>query len=381
MPVREIQQSFDVRYSYPVVFTRSAFEPDNAALRSLFERAGDGPHRVLAVFDSGVHAADPGRMRDLRRYAEAHADVIELTGEPFVVRGGEVCKSDPVEVPALRERIAEDRICRHSFVLAVGGGSVLDAAGYAAATAHRGVRLIRMPTTVLAQNDAGVGVKNAVNLGGRKNFVGTFSPPFAVLNDFDFLASLGARDLRAGLAEAVKVALIRDRAFFDELHGARAALAAFEPDAMEWSIVRCAELHLDHIATSGDPFELGSARPLDFGHWCAHRLEELSQGELRHGEAVAIGLAVDALYSRSVERIGDRDLHSILETLTDMGFELRHPCLGQVEVQPALDAFREHLGGELSITLLDGIGAGVEVNAIDTDVMRKCLDIIAHRKR
>src|SRR5690606_34755164 len=145
-------------------------------------------------------------------------------------------------------------------------------------------RLIRMPTTVLAQNDAGIGVKTAVNYRGRKNYLGTVAAPFAVTNDYDFLRTLPARHRVAAIAEAIKVALSRDGKFFDWLHNNRHALAAFSAEQTEYMITRCAQLHLNHIGTSGDPFEQGSARPLDFGHWCAHRLEELSASELRHGE-------------------------------------------------------------------------------------------------
>jgi 3-dehydroquinate synthase len=377
----EIRQSFQVSYAYAVRFTRGAFAPDNPVLRDLLLEAGPGPHRVLPVLDSGVAEAQPSLAASLRAYAAAHPGAITLVADPLVVRGGETAKSDPVAVAALHGLVAEHEICRHSFILAIGGGAVLDAAGYAAATAHRGVRVVRMPTTVLAQNDAGIGVKNGVNWDGRKNFLGTFTPPFAVINDFDFLATLGERDKRAGIAEALKVALIRDADLFERLHDQRQALAAFEPAAMEEMIVRCAELHLAHIRSSGDPFELGSARPLDFGHWAAHGLEELSGGELRHGEAVAVGVALDSVYSQRTGRIGENDLHAILMTLEGIGFRLAHPLLAELDVRTSLDRFREHLGGDLTITLLRGIGRGVEVHEIDLDVMRKCIDFLRHRGR
>jgi len=258
---------------------------------------------------------------------------------------------------------------------------VLDAAGYAAATAHRGVRLIRVPTTVLAQNDAGVGVKNGVNAFGRKNFLGSFAPPFAVINDFDFLATLQPRDLRSGIAEAIKVALIRDRPFFDSLYTSRAELSRFESSAMERMIIRCAELHLEHIATGGDPFECGSSRPLDFGHWNAHKLEDLTRSELRHGEAVAIGIALDSLYSRHSGSLGDLDLHRILTLLDDLGFTLYHPALSWLDVEKSLREFQEHLGGELSIPLLAGIGCKIEAHHIDAVLMKRCIGELAERAK
>src|SRR5690606_38845412 len=148
----------------------------------------------------------------------------------------------------------DHHIDRHSYVVAIGGGAVLDAVGLVATTTHRGVRHIRVPTTVLAQNDSGVGVKNGGNLQGVKEFVGTFAAPFAVLNDRDFAMSLPDRDKVAGMAEAVKVALIRDAAFFAWLEQHSEHLATFERDAMATMIRRCAELHMRQIAHGGDPF-------------------------------------------------------------------------------------------------------------------------------
>ncbi|MGH0033629.1 MAG: 3-dehydroquinate synthase [Myxococcota bacterium] len=375
-PVHEIHQTFDVSYAYRVVFSRHCFQPGNATLRELFERAGDRRHRVLPVLDSGVLQADPDLPERIRSYFDAHSDRVELISPPLVVRGGEICKTDPREVEDLYARVERDRICRQSFVLAIGGGSMLDAVGYAAANAHRGIRLIRMPTTVLAQNDAGIGVKNAINHLGRKNFVGTFAPPFAVVNDFAFLATLPPRDRRSGIAEAVKVALIKDADAFERIHANRSLLAAFVPAALEEMIIGCAELHLEHIRSSGDPFEFGAARPLDFGHWSAHRLEELSGGRLRHGEAVAIGIALDSIYSQRTGMIGADELHRILETLVELGFDLQDRALGELDIPVALSEFREHLGGDLSITLLAGLGQGVEVDSIDPELMQKSVDFL-----
>ncbi|MCZ6783392.1 MAG: 3-dehydroquinate synthase, partial [Proteobacteria bacterium] len=337
--MREIEQSFSVRYSYPVAFTRDALSPENDTLLQVLRRAGPQRHRVLPAIDSGLLAANPDLPKRLHRYAEAHPEAMELVAPPLVIRGGEICKSEPREVDQLYTLMARHGICRHSFVLALGGGSVLDAAGLAAASAHRGVRLIRMPSTVLAQNDAGIGVKTAINFAGRKNFVGAFAPPFAVINDLDLLDTLPERDQRSGIAEAVKVALIRDAGFFDLLHRNRAGLAAFEPELMENMILRCAELHLEHIRSGGDPFEFGSARPLDFGHWAAHKLEEISEGELRHGEAVAIGIALDSLYCRRTARITKEELERVLETLEGLGFSLPDPALRRLDVPRALADF------------------------------------------
>jgi 3-dehydroquinate synthase len=374
-----IQQKFSVSYTYPVVFTRDVFDPDNPVLADVLRQGGHEHNRALVVIDSEVARLNPGLLERISQYGEAHQAALGFVAPPFLVRGGEICKHEPLEVEKIHALVERHKLCRHSFIIAIGGGAVLDAAGYAAATAHRGVRLIRMPTTVLAQNDAGIGVKNGVNAFRRKNFLGTFAPPFAVINDSAFLASLPVRDQRAGIAEAVKVALIRDREFFDFLYAERASLSRFAPDAMQRMISRCAELHLEHIAGAGDPFESGSSRPLDFGHWVAHKLEELSNSELKHGEAVAIGIALDSLYSRQLGILGELDLYRILALLEGVGFALYHPALSWLDVETALGDFREHLGGELSIPLLEGIGRKVEAHEIDIPLMKRCIALLTER--
>jgi 3-dehydroquinate synthase len=287
------------------------------------------------------------------------------------VCGSETAKNSSTLVGELHTQIHRHHIDRHSYLVTVGGGALLDVAGFAAATSHRGVRHVRIPTTTLSQADSGVGVKNGLNAFGQKNFIGTFTPPFAVINDFNLLATLAPRDKRSGYVEAVKVACIRDVNFFKELERDAEKLAAFEPAAMKHLIRRCAELHLDHIATSGDPFEAGSARPLDFGHWAAHKLEQLSHFKITHGDAVAIGIALDVIYSRNIGLLDEKSAARILNLLEKLGFKLftdellNTDVFNQPMVLAGLDEFREHLGGELTITLLNEIGYGVEVHEME----------------
>lgn len=373
-----LEQQFTVSFSYPVIFTHDVFDPENTALVDVM-RQSNRLSRALVVIDSEVIRLTPGILERISQYAEAHKAVMDFVAPPVQIRGGEICKHEPIEVERIHALIERHKICRHSFIIAIGGGAVLDAVGYAAATAHRGVRLIRLPTTVLAQNDAGIGVKNGVNAFGRKNFLGTFAPPFAVISDAIFLESLPARDCRAGIAEAVKVALIRDRNFFDFLYEERVPLSRFSPTTMQQLIVRCAELHLEHIGHSGDAFESGSSRPLDFGHWAAHKLEELSNSEIKHGEAVAVGIALDSLYSHYINLLGELDLFRILTLLETLGFDLYYPVLSWLDVEAALGDFRDHLGGRLTIPLLEGIGKKCEVHEIDIPLMERCIVRLAER--
>lgn len=381
-------QRFSVAYDYPVVFTEGLFRPGNPILaRTLARLEPDRRHRCLVFVDAGLLDLRPGLADEIRRYAQAHARTIELVAPPLTVPGGERIKNDLFHVEWMMGLVYDHRLDRHSFILAVGGGAVLDAVGLVAATSHRGIRLVRVPTTVLAQNDSGVGVKNAVNLRGSKNFVGTFAPPFAVLNDLDFIDLLPERDKIAGMAEAVKVALIRDADFFHWLERNALALAAFERPAMARMIRRCAELHLHQIAHGGDPFETGSARPLDFGHWAAHKLESLTRHHLRHGEAVAIGIALDTRYSVLAGLLEPGAEERVCALLELLGFRLWNPALeartaaGELALLEGLREFREHLGGELTVTLLEGLGRGVEVHALDAALIGRAIAWLRERAR
>jgi 3-dehydroquinate synthase len=364
-----IQRSIQVGWQLRVFFTEDVFAPANLTLKTAL--ADNAPRKALAVLDQALAPARPNLSRQIEDYFFVHAGKLQLVCPPLVIEGGERAKNSYVHVSEIHSQIDRHHIDRHSYLIAIGGGALLDVAGLAAATAHRGVRHVRIPTTTLSQADSGVGVKNGINAFGKKNFIGTFAPPFVVVNDFNLLATLAPEDKRAGYVEAVKVACIRDREFFDEIERDAQKLISFEPRAMRNLIRRCAGLHLDHIANSGDPFETGSARPLDFGHWAAHKLEQLSDFQIRHGEAVAVGIALDVIYSRQIGLLDTKSAGRILNLLEQLGFELFVNEMlnvgsdGNLQLLGGLDEFREHLGGELTITLLKKIGCGVEVHEMN----------------
>ena len=335
----------------------------------------NNPHKLLFVLDDGFSYKNPAVINQIRTYCKEYNNTIQLT-EIMTVPGGEGCKEGRVQVDKVLDAINRNRICRQSFVVAIGGGAVIDMVGYAANIAHRGVKLIRIPTTVLAQNDAAVGVKNGINLFDKKNFEGTFSVPFAIINDKEYLKSLEQRDWIAGVAEAVKVALIKDPNFFQFLEEHVKAIKDRDIGVMSTVIHRCAELHMQHIAGGGDPFETGSSRPLDFGHWAAHKLEQMTHYEVRHGEAVAKGMALDITYAEKAKLISPDIKDRILNVLENLGFDLSFPIHSDKEIHQLLDGiqeFREHLGGILTITLLKNIGTKFDVHEIDLREMELAL--------
>ncbi len=382
--MRTIRQSFSVKFSYPVHFTESVFSSENTVFANLLSDDGNpGPKKTLFVIDDGVNFHHRRLIENIKAYANARKNVIEICGDLLVVPGGEACKNDISAFDEIIASINHHGIDRHSYVIGVGGGAVLDLVGYAAAVAHRGIRHIRIPTTVLSQNDSGVGVKNGINAFGKKNFLGTFAPPVGVINDHTFLTTLDIRDWRSGIAEAIKVGLIKDADFFLYIKMNVEKLIARDSTVMQELIYRCAKLHLEHIS-GGDPFEMGSSRPLDFGHWASHKLEGLTQYDIRHGEAVAVGICLDSIYSHLSGLLSKIELEEIIHLIRKIGFQLYFPELSQNLENPndpdsllsGLNEFREHLGGKLTVMLLKRIGQGVEVNEMDFDMIRKSVNIL-----
>jgi 3-dehydroquinate synthase len=390
-----IQQEFLVPVRYPVYFTSGVFTPSNRLLRDIVtggRKAGtpatndddELPAKLVVVLDRGVEQAHPALIDSITAYCRAHQDALTLATSVLVVPGGEQIKDDRRHTERIIDAINSSSLCRHSYVVAIGGGAMLDAAGFAAATAHRGVRLIRLPTTVLSQDDSAVGVKNGINAFGKKNYLGTFTAPFAVVNDGSFLSTLSDRNWRGGTTEAVKAALIRDPQFFDFLEQHASALVDRDLQVMMKVIRQSAMLHLRHIATGGDPFEHGSSRPLDFGHWAAHKLEQVTNHRLGHGEAVGIGIALDTTYSYLAGFLPQSSWQRIVQLLAGLGVPVYDAALEDRLDTPehpdcilrGLDEFREHLGGRLTIMLLKDIGQPFDVHEVRTDVVRQSIATI-----
>ena len=375
---------FAVPLTHRLRFTRDALGADADELASLIAvDAGAATPKVQVWADGALAAGAAGltdRLDELLIAWDA-AGLAEPAGS-FRIPGGEACKNDPRHVARVLAAINDADLDRRSYVLVIGGGAVLDAVGYAAAVAHRGVRLIRLPSTTLAQGDSGVGVKNAVNLFGKKNWQGTFAAPWAVVNDARLLDTLPDRDFRGGFSECVKVFLLKSETDFADLCERATAIRDRDFDAY-WPTLKASCLwHLDHITAGGDPFEAREARPLDFGHWSAHRLEPLSGYTVRHGEAVGMGVALDVLYSAAVHGLPADDADRVLDCLTALGLPLWHPLLGDAgRLMRGLEEFRQHLGGRLTITLLDGVGAPRDVHAIDEAAMRQALRSLSRAAR
>lgn len=371
------RHDFDIpiTFKHRVIFTRDAFAADNSALANVLIEGGG--RRVLVFIENTVAAV----WKTLPDHIHAYFEKLDFDFRGVrIFAGGEACKADETLVREVWREIDTSHIDRHSYVISIGGGAFLDAVGYAVATAHRGLRLVRFPTTTLSQDDSGVGVKNAINAFGKKNWIGTFSVPFAVINDFKFLGSQDPKSSVSGLIEAVKVALVKDGEFFKWIEANVTALSQLDREPFEECIKRSALLHARHIALGGDPFETGSSRPLDFGHWAAHKMEALTNYELSHAEAVAVGLALDTIYSQKIGFLNKENAERIIKVLINLGLKTYHPALdwadskGNRRVLAGLDEFREHLGGELTVLLLSDLGKGVDVHEFNTSILEQSIE-------
>jgi 3-dehydroquinate synthase len=376
------RQELSVPFKYDVIFTHGVFEPGNDALAEVLDGS---PAKAAFFVDDGLAAHWPNLPADIEKWCGLHKKNILSACPVQLVGGGEKAKEDISILDRVGRLAADCGLCRHSYIIIVGGGAVLDAVGFAASTIHRGLRQIRVPTTVLSQADSGVGVKNGLNRFGQKNYFGAFAPPKAVVCDTLFLETLSVRDWTGGLSEAFKVAIIKDREFFEYLDKNAGRLKDRELEIMEHVVKKTALLHLDHIRSGGDPFEEGSFRPLDFGHWAAHRLESMTAHALGHGEAVAIGLALDLHAAVELGFLKFTDNERILGAMERCGLALWHPALekrnaaGLLEVIAGLEQFREHLGGELSLAMPNGLGAKTEIRSLAPGTVERAVKFLKER--
>lgn len=370
-------------FQHRVVFERDVFGASNEVLADLLVDPSGRLSRVLVFIEEGLGDFFPSLAKKIRAKIHGLPNLEERGLRQLP--GGELCKGDDRVYQQACDAIAGAGIDRHSYVFAIGGGAFLDAIGFASATVHRGVRLVRFPTTTLSQDDSGVGVKSGINKYGKKNFMGAFAVPFAVVNDFDFLHTQPESVRREGLVEAVKVALVKDGDFFRWIENNLGDLADLKERSLETAVERSAVLHASHIAQGGDPFESGSSRPLDFGHWAAHKLEQISGFTLSHARAVSVGLALDCLYSVKKGYLKTEDCERVLCVLERLSLPLwseffqSRDHAGRREVFAGLEEFREHLGGQLTILLLKEPGEGVEVNEMCEETLECCLSELQER--
>ncbi len=375
-----IQQKLNYTFEYPVAFTEDVFDPENPLLARTLDRLDENRvHRAMVFIDSNVADLLPQITQHIIQYFEAYSDDIELAEEPRVIPGGEIIKNDIEVVGPLISAMVDAHLCRHSFVIIIGGGAVLDTVGFAAALAHRGIRTVRIPTTLFAQINAGVGVKTGINFDGHKNCAGAFSPPFAVINDWQFLYSLPEREWLGGVAEAFRLALLLDPEFLDDLCTLAPTLCQRRSEDIQHVVQRSASLCLSQIASQSDPFESVPGNTLDFGRWSAHKLEMLSNCEISHGEAIAVAVLLDCLYSVEQGWFPESDFDRLCTAFAQLGLPFWFAEMdlvgedGNPEIFHGIPDFQEHKGGMLCIPFPSGIGSSRVEHIVDLAVMEQAL--------
>jgi len=359
---------FSCEFTHRLRFTANVFAVGNTILSEILSRESQHCSNVAIFIDANVARTRANLTNKINDYFKK--SLPENSPKIHVIQGGEQIKNEENNFKKILNTIEQSLLCRKSFVIAMGGGAVLDTVGFAASITHRGLRLVRIATTTLSQADSAMAVKNGINAFGKKNYMGVFSTPWAIINDEDTLETLTMPHWLAGFSEAVKVALLKDPVLFEYIYRNCDDIRARKLDVSIPVIRRSAKLHFDHITLNGDPFELQDARPLDFGHWSAHKLEQMSGFELSHGQAVAVGIAIDATYANFMGWLSDADHRRILECLDGIGFNLYHRSMRHAKtLLGGLDEFQEHLGGRLTIPSISKIGRAFDIFEIDTNQM------------
>jgi 3-dehydroquinate synthase len=366
---------FNVPFTHRLRFTKDVLSVDFQVLLDLLQSSQGQTARVQFWIDEHVARSQPDLRQRIDAFVRQNSCAVSMNSNVQFVPGGEQVKNDIHIIERMLKCMNAADLDRRSYVIVIGGGAVLDAVGFAAAIAHRGIRLIRIPTTTLAQGDSGVGVKNSINLFQKKNWVGTFAVPWAVINDERMLETLPDREFRSGFSECVKVALLKDPDLLADICNSTEQIRDRDHSVTTNILAQSAKWHLQHITRGGDPFEALEARPLDFGHWSAHKLEIMTQFEVSHGEAVAMGVAIDCVYSSLVHGFPSEAADMVLNTLHELGIRLSHPKLECVDqLFAGMEEFRQHLGGRLTLTMLEEIGQPIDVHEVDEPQMRTAIE-------
>ena len=352
---------------YPIVFAEDLFGEGNTTLAETLRAAtGSERPRVMLVADMNVVQRTEGLGTRIGRYVQAHG--IELAGQTVVLSGGEKVKCDGMQ-SAMRVASAaiDAKIGSNGCMLVLGGGTVLDVAGWAASQARGGVKLVRVPTTVAAMVDAAYAGCAALDVAGVKDALRVRSVPAAVVVDLAFADTILDGVWRAGFSEAVRIAAVSDAPLARKLASLAGPYASRDRAAMEETV----RLSVAARRKKG---------PTGFALWSALRLEAMSGYKLPHGYAVAIGIAVDATYAQLKGLVGEdvRDsLCGMLEACgaMDGAMHSRH-LLGQTEaVLKGLDAWRLSTGGD-AIELPGGLGKRAVDEKPDRETMKQALNML-----
>jgi 3-dehydroquinate synthase len=356
--------------SYQINHVRDVFNKDEAALSNLLQSKP-----TMIVVDDKVDAI---YGRDLKKYANLYLNCLSI----IVLPASEIEKSWE-RVAYLCQEMISCNLPRDGIVLAVGGGVTLDATGVAAAMYRRGVRFVRIPTTLVGLVDVGVGIKQGVNFGGKKNILGAFYPPFGVLNDLTFLRTLPPRHLACGIAEIVKLALVCDAILFEETEqfGTSLLKTRFQSPykQAEHIILRSERAMIRQLEPN--LFEYDYHRLVDFGHTFSPLLEMQSSHDLSHGEAVAIDMLISTAIGERRNLCDSSLLDRVLRLLMGVQLPWSHEACKPAVLVKALEEARAHRGGDLNLVVPTGVGEAAFISHVDPHEIDEGLALVERRAR
>jgi 3-dehydroquinate synthetase len=354
------------RIAYEVAIVGDLLDPATPDLAAAWL---DGPPgRRLVVADRAVWELYGER---LRAYVRAHGAACEV----IALDPGEGAKRIDQVLAVVAACDSAGVLRRQTPILVFGGGVALDVAGLAASLYRRGVPWVRVPTTLVAMIDAGVGVKTGVNHLGRKSLIGSYHPPAAVLVDPGFMATLDRVEISAGLAEAIKIALVRDAGLFELIAGSVAAIAGPGRSPVDRELVsRSIAAMLDEL--SDNLWEERLERLADFGHTFSPGIEMAALPRLSHGAAVALDIALSCALASGRGLLADRDGERIRRVLRGAGLPVCDEVISVELLVAALEAAARHRDGLQRVPLLTGIGSAVFVNDVSEGELETALALL-----
>lgn len=329
----------------------------------------------VSEYSAVVAVADEGAKAVLARLVEA----LKLPHEHVLVLPGGEGMKDTDGLHALWRFFVEQKLDRRSLVVTAGGGALSDLVGFAAATYMRGIAFLHVPTTLLAQVDASIGGKTGINFMGVKNLLGSIMQPVGIVADIDALSTLPERELRSGFAEIVKHGLICDREYFERVTSR--PCAAWSPDELVEIVFRSCEIK--KAVVEADETEQGLRKTLNFGHTVAHAAESLALEEgisLSHGEAVAIGMAAEALISWKVGLISEESFKRATSGIAQAGLPVVLPArMPAAKLRSLMARDKKNIGAQVRLVLLKQIGEACYDQIVPDPVLNEALASIQPR--
>ena len=334
------------------------------------------PEKTLKSLGLPVHALVVSAPEIWRRHGAAWRGVAGKRG-PVLITDGEKAKTLNT-VSRLYDAFNANALDRASMVVALGGGTIGDMTGFAAATYLRGLHVIQVPTTLLAQVDSAIGGKTGVNLPTGKNLVGSFHSPSAVICDPDVLGSLPRRDFRSGLYEVVKYGVIAAPSILETVTSKSHAIFACEAKVLTPLIAECCRIKA--AVVTADERESGRRRSLNFGHTIGHALEAITKyRRFRHGEAIGYGMLASGRISQWRSLMSEAELNTLRHAIRSLG---PMPAVTDLSIKDALAAItldKKVISGKLHFVAAKGLGATVSISDVTTDELKNALRDIGLR--